>query len=111
MISEEEMKNQIIQQCKRGGISFVELQDNVEDFKGDVSFGYGNNIFLWFNLSDQACHCLDDLIKSNTIRAAGSTPFVYAIDGCIPRFSVAKNVNHNYKEPRWLPVVFWYGKR
>ena len=106
------MKARILEQCEKGGVSFVELEMHVPDFEGDYMFGYGdNNVYMWFGMSRQAMDCIDELLKESKITAKRSSVMVYAIDGKVPTFEVAKRpFNHKYKTPRWLPIVFWIGK-
>ena len=99
------MKDEILEVCKRGSVSFAELDCEVEGFSGDIQLGFGKNIWLWFGLSQEAADTIGDLIKSGDLKMKSCSTMVYAIDGTMPNCKLA-NQNRNYKDPRWLPVVF-----
>lgn len=102
------MKKQIVEMIKRKtSVSFVELERGVDGFEGEMSFGLPDkNIFYWFNISDDASEALKELLDSDVIKMTPANPLVYFIDGNRYRMPhIAKQVR-NYKEPRWIPVVF-----
>ncbi len=99
------MKKRILEVCKKGSVSFAELSREVDGFSGNLSFGYGNNIWLWFAISQEGSDAIGDLIKSDEIKLTPTQTMVYMIDGMVPTYPIAKQ-SREYKEPHWLPVVF-----
>lgn len=98
-------------QRRRGGVSFVELQD-IPGFKGDVSMMLEgediSNILLWPCLSQEAVSAIQDLLREHKITIKPTNFLTYAIDGCTISLPLAKR-RHHYKSLRWLPVAFDLG--
>lgn len=101
------MKESILKYIKeRQGVSFVELSRDIPGFNGERTLKHATfeNLFLWFDLSDEAINALLDLIKNDEVKVRVATPMIYYIDGMVPQLPIAKNLR-GYKEPRWLPVT------
>lgn len=106
------MKESILEYVKEksGGVSFVELANNIPGFSGDYSIGVGKNIWYWFFMSEEAADALRELIDEGGIHLALSDILVYMVDGGIPNVPIAKRLRE-YKKPRWLPTVVNLGVR
>ena len=92
---------------KKGGVSFIELEEQVEGFKGDkyLVSGEYKNLIVWQNVSQQAIDSIGELLAEERITAQSTTPLVYLIDGGrYLNFPIAKK-SQDYKNPRWMPCV------
>lgn len=102
------MKNNIIQYVKENNqASFVELKKAILGFSGDEVFclyGYPN-IVLWVGISQKAINALEELINDHQLYMQHSNPLIYMLDGKGLNLPIAKSIR-NYKDKRWLPVVF-----
>jgi len=101
------MKDEILGIIKAlgGGVTFVELSNRIQGFKGDLMWGVKGNIFFWPSLSQEAIDALEELNSSGLIELAPTSALTYIIDGTYPDMPIAKQVRE-YKSPRWLPVAF-----
>jgi hypothetical protein len=66
------------------------------------------NIFLWFNMTEEAVAAMQGLISDGLIHGRSAHILVYLCDGMIPQVPLAKQARA-YKEPRWAPTVFSLG--
>lgn len=109
------MKDKILKAIEKNGgkgVSFVNLERDVEGFSQDNGLAWGNenNLVYWVNMSDDAVSAMVDLIKNDLIVAVPTETLVYMIDGKLPKLPVAKSLKRKYKEQHWLPMVFSSGK-
>jgi hypothetical protein len=97
--------------ARRQGVSFVELQNHLDDVmptRGEIGIFVGDkNICLWGSLSDRLFAAIERCLTQGKIHWVQTTPLVYMADGCMPSLPIFKRVpSKPFKEPRWLPVVF-----
>lgn len=92
---------------KMGDVSFVELEDSIENFKGDFMLNLDDfpRIILWSGLSKDAVVSLKELMIEEKIFAEPCSLLVYLIDGKCMDLPIAKRL-FNYSKDRWLPIVF-----
>lgn len=101
-----ELKEQIYDFCKRGAVSFAEIQDRFG--KGDMglSFGKYEHLWYWQGLTQETVEALIELGNEKKILLYPTTYLVYLCDGAIPVMPIAKQVK-DYKIDHWVPVVIW----
>lgn len=100
------MAQQILDYIRKyGGVSFVELEKNIEGFKGDKALYFPSypNLILWPWVSPEATEALNSITSLVDIKPYSL--FVYFADGKVPDMEIAKRAT-GYKSQRWLPVVF-----
>lgn len=105
------MAQQIIDYVRKyGGVSFVELEKNIEGFKGDKAIYFPDypNLILWPWVSEEATEALNSITEIITIKPCSF--LVYMTDGKVPDMEIAKRAM-DYKSERWLPVVFSIRRR
>lgn len=94
---------------KLNGVSFVEIEKNVEGFKEENNTLWScipqKNIFLWCDVSDEGGTALVELLEEKSIEMRPSYIFIYLIDGICLDLPIPKRAT-NYKKPHWIPVVF-----
>jgi hypothetical protein len=101
------MKSKILSVLKEkgGGVSFVELSE-IEGFTGELVMGIKEkNIIFWHNVSKEAIHAINELIKEEKLEMVTTQPIVYHVDGEVPRLPIAKQ-DRKYNSLRWQPVAF-----
>lgn len=99
------LKEQIYEYCRRGAISFAEIER--EFGKGEFQYGIvEKNVYFWYGLTAETIGAVVELIKERKILYCISNWMIYAADGKIPTSPIAKD-NKQYKKERWLPVVIW----
>jgi hypothetical protein len=105
-MSAENMKIKIITLVEqhRGGVSFVELSQQVEGFSGDLALCCGENLVIWPGVSQEAFDALDELRKTRAIHYFPTSVLVYLADGMVPQMPQAK-ARRKYKTPHWAPAV------
>jgi hypothetical protein len=103
----EKLKQDIFAECKKGGVSFVELS-RIENFKGDFCMHVPGipNAVLWSNISSEAADVLSELIRERKIEPTPTTPLVYLIDGQAINLPIVKPSQRVFKKPVWVPMVF-----
>jgi hypothetical protein len=105
----EEMSQRIVAAVRDigGGVSFVEIVSAVgEEAKGDLRIGWPElNVQLWFGVSEDFINAFN--LAKQHIYPHSSDFMVYMMDGAVPDMPVAKQLRKRYKEPHWLPVVWW----
>ena len=93
---------------KKGHVSFAELHQNIEGFKGDLTMQVesdtASNIVIWTGMSQEAILAVKSLMDDKLICYDSCAPFIYMVDGIIPDYPIATREMH-YKNPRWAPVV------
>ena len=94
---------------KRGGVSFVELDREIEGFTGGdnallLSDPRCSNILLWGNVTEEGCNAINELSVSKLISFKPSSLLVYLVDGKASQLPIARRVRH-YKHLHWLPVT------
>jgi hypothetical protein len=102
------MKDKILSVIKsRRGVSFVELEREIDGFKGNLDYGnVDNNIFYWFGMSNEAADAISSLIREGAIEIKQTQFITYFIDGIsFEPPKIAKQIR-KYSSPRWIPVVF-----
>jgi len=87
-------------------VSMVELCREIPGFKGDRVWYLGSNTIIWNDCSDVGVEAMNSLLKNQKIVGVKVSPFVYVVDGIVPRYPIAKNSTFDYKKPHWLPVTF-----
>ena len=105
--AEINMKERILEFLKTqgGNVSFAEMSNRIEGFKGDMSYGRGDlNIWIWFSMSEQAAEALEELSKEKSIVLTPCSAMVYMCDGIVPSVPIAKKTRR-YKTMRWAPTV------
>ena len=105
----ERMKEEILEIIKfNGDASFAMLDRRIEGFRGELGLEWeeGSNIFLWFNVSRELKTALAELLDEQKIYGQSTVPMVYLADGAIPRIKTVGK-QKKYKNPRWLPFVFY----
>jgi hypothetical protein len=95
----------------RQGVSFAELTDLVEGFRGEIAMCLKDdpdpNIILWPSVSEEALQAISELLEEGRIKASSTNVMVYMCDGLMPSLPIAKRVpKDGYKDPHWWPVVF-----
>ena len=101
------MKDRILNKFKElgNGISFADLS-RIEGFAGDFMYGYPDkNIYFWFSCSEEAIDAIEELISEGKIVLKPTVPFVYFIDGIMPKNKKVARKMRPYVDERWLPVV------
>ena len=94
-----------------GSVSFVELANRIDGFKGDRSWEVSEkNICLWSGVSLRAVEAISGLLNTRQIKMTSTDPLVYMCDGGMLNLPIAKQ-NRKYKSLRWLPVVFNRGDK
>lgn len=100
------MATQILDYIRKyGGVSFVELEKNIEGFKGDKALHFPDypNLILWPWVSPEAAEALNSITALIEIKPCHF--LVYMTDGKIPDIPIAKRAMA-YKSERWIPVTF-----
>ena len=93
----------------RKGMSFVDLENQIEGFKGDLLLELNPNVILWQGVSEPAREAMNILLSVKKIEMIPTPLLVYLIDGRALRLPIAKSaasIKKGYKKPHWLPVVF-----
>lgn len=101
------MKDKILEIIKkRPAASFVDLE-KIDGFLGEYEmFNAQYNVVYWGGISLEATEAMNELIANKQIEMALSVPLVYMIDGRVMKYPLVKSLRV-YKNPHWLPVVFW----
>lgn len=88
-------------------VSFVNLSDQIEGFKGELAMvGKGNpHLIFWWGVSQEGIDALSELMVEKRIKMKGTSHLTYLIDGCALTFPLVKR-NIKYKTDHWCPVVF-----
>jgi hypothetical protein len=104
---------------RRPGASFPEIQRVLDksghDVTGDVVYGMEGNLIFWAGLSDGLAGALMDAEESKRIHmhllhTTTEASIVYSADGVVPDLAIAiRPPAKGYKEPHWVPVVFYIG--
>ena len=84
---------------KRGGVSFVELDREIEGFTGGdnallLSDPRCSNILLWGNVTEEGCNAINELSVSKLISFKPSSLLVYLVDGKASQLPIARRVRH-----------------
>lgn len=90
---------------KLGGVSFVELSENIDGFNGDYELHSLDNLIAWADMSMEAIDSIRELCKEGRIIPTIANPLVYLVDGMALNYPIAKK-QIAYKKPHWIPVVF-----
>jgi hypothetical protein len=87
-------------------VSFAELNHRFGgDFTGgEMALELKRNLIIWANLTETACASVRELLTEHAIIAAPTGLLVYATDGIMLKFPIAKR-ERDYKEIHWLPVT------
>lgn len=110
-MSIDEMANAIYELAKRGGVSFVEVEDLFGskgfDYKGDLALSAGcKNIHFWYGWNQNA---IDAMMKAQElgVRLVNDSVLVYYFDGKAWDVPIAnvKKIKAGYKDEHWLPAV------
>ncbi|WP_228270244.1 MULTISPECIES: hypothetical protein [Acinetobacter] len=102
------MKEKILTFIKKmnGHVSFVELQNEFPEIKGNELFGQESfNLLFWPNLTMEFIEAINTLIKENKLKFAPCEPLLYTGDGVFLDFPIAKEFK-KYASMRWYPMVF-----
>lgn len=91
----------------KGNVSFVELQKEFPQIKGDYDFAQPEyNLVFWWNLTEEFIHAINKLIQDDKIYFKPCESLVYTIDGVLINTPVA-NEFKRYPSTRWYPMVFY----
>jgi hypothetical protein len=86
-------------------VSFAELDQKVEGFRGPLAMELVPNIFLWTSLSEEAADAIDALRAEGRITLEPACWLTYFMDRCVLSLPIAKRpTRRGYKKPHWLPV-------
>lgn len=107
---------------KGPGVSWVELQNNIEGFKteekegGYSYFMADRNVVLWEGLSKKAYDAMEYLRKNELILISTSHLLVYLFDGGMLNMPIATDDLWDEKEGKytkevWVPVEFRINKK
>ena len=102
------MKEKILTFIKKmnGHVSFVELQNEFPEIKGNELFGQKRfNLLFWPNVTMEFIEAINTLIKENKLKFAPCEPLLYTGDGVFLDFPIAKEFK-KYASMRWYPMVF-----
>ncbi|WP_347461074.1 hypothetical protein ABEF79_07115 [Acinetobacter sp. ANC 7454] len=102
------LKQQIFDYVKKmkGNVSFVELQKQFPQIKGDFDYAQPEyNLLFWWNVTEEFITAINELILENKIYFKLCEPLVYIGDGVIIDHPIAKEFKR-YESPRWYPMVF-----
>lgn len=90
-------------------VSFPEIQRQLAPFMpvegtDAVTLADMPNAVLWVGMSPQFVTILQELLAEHRVQFAPSTPFVYAIDGGMLQFPVARRMPRggDFKDPHWV---------
>jgi|ERR1700726_3121430 len=94
----------------RRTVSFIEIENMLSshiDVKGNIAMCLPKypTIVLWANMSQQFFDIMIEVLKTKKVSPKSTDPLVYAMDGKLLKFPIAKSARQ-YKEEHWLPVVF-----
>jgi hypothetical protein len=105
LLSIEYWKAEVLQICKRGGVSMAEIS-KLPHSKGqqDLMLADRDNVILWIDLEENLIQAISQLAESEEITVRSCNVLIYAIDGCILRLPIAKP-RRRYKTPHWMPVT------
>ncbi len=108
------LKERILKYINRNdNVTFAELTRLIPDFKGDRAMFSKENesLLIWNGVADESIDAISSLIDSGDILMKTTTPFIYFIDGRVPRLKVAKSLKRKYKEKRWIPTILTIRKK
>jgi hypothetical protein len=90
-----------------GGVTFAEIVNAVgEEAKGDGQLGWPDlNVVLWTDVSENFIKAFN--LAKERIFPVPTEFLTYAMDGMLLNLPVARQLKKSYKDPHWLPVVFW----
>lgn len=108
---ETPLEERIIEHIKfHAGTTFAGLQRVFgEEFDGEFDYGLiSQNIVFWTKMNKKFIDIINKLIKEKKLKilASPSNILCYVADGRALTLPIAKKVNHNYKEPHWIPLTF-----
>lgn len=94
----------------RRTVSFIEIEKLLSqymDTEGSIALYHSSypNILFWANMSQQFFDIMVEVFKTKKVVPTPSNILVYAMDGKILKFPIAKRAMQ-YKKEHWLPVVF-----
>lgn len=105
----EQMKAAILAYVKlHPHATIVELEDNVQGFKGnDASWCKANsNLVMWDSLSFLGAQAISELGQARKIVLEPCDVLIYMMDGRWPSLPVAKRMpKSGYKSPHWVPLA------
>jgi hypothetical protein len=104
------MREEILKVISRGDVTFIELQQRVPNFSGDIDYHTANNLILWMDISIEARDTLRDLMMQGIIDVKPTNVLTYMWEGATLNLPIAKKFNHNYQKAHWLPVTFSLNK-
>lgn len=111
-MTQQEMTDRILEKCRYGGVSFVELQQAVgEESRGTFEIQLLPNVVLWSNVSEAFALAFEAARPRLDITPC--SPLVYFFDGAalqLPLASRKRPPRGGYKNLHWLPVVFAWKK-
>lgn len=83
------------------------FQDSGYAYEGNVAFfaREGSNILLWNGWSQEACNLLVELTEEGEICWSPASPIECYLMTSLLQLPLAVQIQHNYKEPHWLPAV------
>lgn len=101
------MKEAIFKLIKeRNHVSMVELGRYIMGFSGDREWYFNDNTVIWNECSEEGIQAMTELLREGRIIMKSDHKLVYIMDGLVPRYPVAKDLDRHYKTPHWIPVTF-----
>lgn len=96
-----------------GGCTFNDIQEDFSEFvdlKGDLEILYPGyeNIIIWSGMSDEFVRILSELRREYKIHLVPTHILTHLVGGGCLNIPIAKSAR-DYKTPRWLPMVIYYG--
>jgi hypothetical protein len=91
---------------RQSGITFVELEEHVKGFAGDVDWCTQNGILIWMRMSSAAISAMVELTHDDEIEPHSTSFLSYLADGHYPGLPIAKSVTRKYKNLHWLPLGY-----
>jgi hypothetical protein len=88
--------------------TIVELEDNVQGFKGDdASWGKADsNLVMWDSLSFLGAQAISELGQARKLVLEPCDVLIYIMDGRWPTLPVAKRMpKGGFKSPHWVPLA------
>jgi hypothetical protein len=86
-------------------VSFAELSQRIDGFKGDQEWLNSYGWVLWSGISREAIDVLQSMLEAGEVHMAPAHWLVYMFDGAALKLPLVKCAR-KYKRPHWCPVVF-----
>ena len=102
----EAWKTRVLELCKKGGVSMVEVS-RMEGATGESTLWGDENqtVVIWMDLHANLTRAISELIEERRLAVRITSPMIYLMDGGTLKLPIAKKANKSYKTPHWAPVV------